>query len=91
MSATANDASVTLMGIDQVTLQRWLSDAQAAYAQLMTGARAVQVSFGAGDGGHKAVSYTRTNAAQLLMWIQQLQQALGNVPPRRVIGVRFMR
>ena len=84
-------APAPLVGADQATLQRWLADAQAAYAQLMTGARAVQVSFGAGDGGHKAVSYTRTNAAQLLMWIQQLQQALGNVPPRRAIGVRFIR
>ena len=90
MSGT-NRAPVTLVGVDQATLQKWLTDAQSAYAQLMTGARAVQVSFGAGDGGHKAVSYSRTNAGQLLMWIQQLQQALGNAPPRRALAVRFMR
>ncbi len=57
----------------------------------MTGGRPAQVSFGAGDGGHKSVSYNRANAPQLLMWIQQLQQALGLSRGRRAISVRFMR
>ena len=82
---------MALVGVNPATMQQWLTDAQGAYAQLMTGARAVQVSFGAGDGGHKSVSYNRASAGQLLMWIQQLQQALGLTRGRRAISVRFVR
>jgi hypothetical protein len=37
------------------------------------------------------VTYNRANAPQLLMWIQQLQQALGLSRGRRAISIRFVR
>lgn len=79
-----------LIGVPTATLQQWLSEAQAAYHQLLTGGRAQVVTYGQGD-GQKSVTYNRANAGQLLAWIQMLQQALGIGCGRRAIGVRFMR
>jgi hypothetical protein len=80
-----------LIGVDPATLTQWLTDAQAAYALMMTGDKPQTVTYGTGD-GMKSVTYSRgTNGGQLLAWIQQLQQALGLSAGRRPIRVNFSR
>lgn len=61
-----------LAGTTTVTRQQWLTDAQTAYAQLMTGGKPVSVSY---EG--KSVTYTAAQGAQLLSWIGLLQASLG--------------
>ena len=78
-----------LAGVDAGTLQTWLTNAQQAYQDLMTGAKGETYSYPQGDGS-KSVTYTRANIDRLAMWISELQAALGLVDhPRRAIGVRF--
>ena len=72
---------------DVATLQTWLADAQAAYHQLMTGAKPSVVMYAQGD-GTRSVTYTRTNVGQLAAYIASLQMQLG-YRPRRAIGLRF--
>jgi hypothetical protein len=78
-----------LAGVDQTTLQTWLTNAQQAYQDLMTGAKGETYSYTQGDGA-KSVTYTRANLDRLAAWISELQAALGlRRHPRRAIGVRF--
>ena len=79
-----------LVGVDTVTLQLWLTQAQQALQQIMVGGLAQTVTYGQGD-GQKSVTYARGNQGQLLAWIQQLQQALGLSCGRQAIPVRFSR
>jgi hypothetical protein len=80
-----------LLGVDPGTLQLWLTQAQTAMQQLRVGGQPVEVSYGQGDGGTKTVRYTRATIPDLSAYILQLQRALGNIRPRRAIGVRFIR
>lgn len=79
-----------LAGVDPTTLQAWLSAAQQAYQDVITGGKAETLSYSQGDGGAKSVTYTRANLAQLTQWISELQAALGiRHHARRAVGVRF--
>jgi hypothetical protein len=69
-----------LAGIDQATLQQWLSDAQQSLALLMTGRRLVSGSYNG-----KSVSYSQSDVGTLMAWIQMLQYALGIGCKRRAI------
>jgi gpW len=71
-----------LDGVPDDTLQSWLSDARNAYQQLMTGSKAVILTYGMGD-GQKSVTYERINSPKLLQWIGQLGQALKQPHSRR--------
>ncbi|WP_374572548.1 gpW family head-tail joining protein [Phenylobacterium sp.] len=65
-----------LAGMTEAQLRAALANAQLAYLNLATGSQGESFSYTQGD-GVKAVTYTRTNMAQLQMLIRQLQQALG--------------
>lgn len=78
-----------LYGMSQAQLQAALTNAQTAYTQLMSGARAVTLSYSQGDGS-KSVSYDRVDMAQLRFFIQELQQALGVLPCRPRRYARFV-
>lgn len=75
-SVPVTPPTAMLTGVDPATLRLWLSQAQAAYAQLMSGAKVASASYAQGDGS-KSVSYTPAQAPQLMAWIMQLQRALG--------------
>lgn len=77
-------AVTVLTGVDPATLQLWLSDAQAALQGLMTGRREVTVAY---DG--KSVTYSNASKGDLIMWIGQLQRALGVGRPRRALRPYF--
>jgi hypothetical protein len=84
-----NPSTSALAGVSATTLQQWLAQAQAAYAALMSGSKVESLSYTQGNGS-KSVTYTRTNMAGLLVWIQQLQAQLGIVPrPRRALRPYF--
>jgi hypothetical protein len=61
-----------------------LSEAQAAYAQLITGGKPVSVSY---DG--KSVTYTAAEQAGLVQWIGLLQRQLGINHGRRALRPFF--
>jgi hypothetical protein len=73
-----------LAGVDRGTLQTWLSAAQAAYQQLVMGAKVASASY---DG--KSVTYTQTDSAKLENWITLLQRQLGLNRGRRAMRVYF--
>jgi hypothetical protein len=78
-----------LAGVATVTLQSWLSDAQAALAALNTGRREVTVIV-TGGGQHREVTFQKTDQAALLNWIRMLQAQLGIIATtRRPIWPRF--
>ena len=81
--------SMTLTGVAPSTLQTWLSTAQQALADLLTGNKPVTVSYAQGE-GNRSVTYRRADETTLRAWILELQQAL-NVPGtrRRPIRPRF--
>lgn len=79
-----------LTGIPAATLLQWLTDAQTAYHLLLTSNAPQTVTYGQGD-GQKSVTFNRSSAGQLNSYILMLQQALGLIPGRRAIGVRFRR
>ena len=88
MSFSAAPATPTvLLGVAPATLQAWLGQAQQALQSLSTGALTVTVGYAQGD-GHRQVTYSRANMADLRAWIGELQAALG-VGRRRAIGVVF--
>jgi hypothetical protein len=64
--------------------ETWLSDAEAAYHRLLTGASEVTVSY---DG--ESVTYRAATKAQLLSYIGELRAALGK-PKLRNPGVGFV-
>ncbi|HLH95025.1 MAG TPA: gpW family head-tail joining protein [Xanthobacteraceae bacterium] len=69
-----------LSGVAIATLQQWLSEAQMAYQQLVTGGKPVTVSY---EG--KSVTYTPAEKAGLVQWIGLLQRQLGINRGRRAI------
>ena len=73
-----------LAGVPTATLQQWLSAAQNAYADLMTGGKPVTVSY---DG--KNVTYEKPDAARLADWIVALQRQLGMNRGRRSLRPYF--
>lgn len=76
-----------LYGMSQAALQAALAQAQAAYIALQTGQRTVTLSYAQGDGGSKSVTFDAVQGgiAQVRLFIQELQIALGNQrrPQRR--------
>jgi hypothetical protein len=88
MSCTTTQAIPgSFAGVPPATLQTWLTDAQLARHNLMTGALPSVVSYGNGD-GTKSVTYTRANLGALDAYIQSLLRALG-LGRRRAVGVLF--
>jgi hypothetical protein len=79
-----NPNNTILSGQPRATLQLWLTEAQAAYASLVTGGRPVSVSY---DG--KAVTYTAANQLDLVQWIGLLQRQLGVNRGRRALTPYF--
>lgn len=73
-------SQTVLAGIPAVQLQAWLTSAQSALNDLMTGGKVATVSY---DG--KSVTYTQANVANLMAWIQQLKAQLGVGGRRRAI------
>lgn len=73
-----------LSGIPSSTLQQWLTEAQFAYKQLVTGRREVTVSY---EG--KSTTFTNANKSDLQEWIDLLQRALGINKGRRAIRPYF--
>ena len=76
--------NTVLAGVPEATLQQWLTSAQFALNDLMTGNKAVSVAY---DG--KSVTYKQGDQVALTQWIHQLQRQLGLVPPRRAIRPVF--
>ena len=79
-----NPNATILAGVPVPTLQAWLSEAQAAYQQLVTGAKAVSLSY---DG--KSVTYSAADRGALENWIGMLQRQLGVNKGRRAINFYF--
>lgn len=77
-----------LIGFDDATLQKMLTDSQNALQALATGSKAQTISYAQGDGS-RAVTYTPAQQGLLEQRIRQLAAALGLAAPRRAIGVRF--
>ena len=59
-----------------------LTAAETAYHQLMTGTKAVTVSYAMGDGS-RSVTYNQASAENLRGYINQLQRELGLTQGRR--------
>jgi hypothetical protein len=78
-----------LAGMDDSVLRARLAQMQQDYLDLSSGRKTVSGAYAQGDGS-KSVTYDRTNIAQLIQAIRQLQAQLGLIDnPRRAIGVRF--
>jgi hypothetical protein len=77
-----------LIGIDDATLQKWLTDLQQSLQDLTVGGKAQTLSYAQGDGS-KSVTYTQADQARIEQRIRMIAAALGLVPPRRAIAVRF--
>ena len=78
-----------LAGIPAATLQTMLASAQAALADLYSGAKVVTVSYTQGDGA-KSVSFTQASIGSLTNWIMLLNTALGTSRnPRRPMRPYF--
>lgn len=73
-----------LAGTTTAQRQQWLTDAQAAYAALMTGGKPVSVS-----AAGRSVTYASTDAAQLENWINTLLMSLGQLRTRRAVRPYF--
>ena len=78
--ARFNQNNTVLAGIPIGTIRQYLTDAQAAYAQLLTGQRPVTVSY---EG--KSVTYNMASVQNLEAWIELLQRALGYNRGRRAL------
>lgn len=81
---TFNPNATILSGQPAATLQQWLSQAQTAYMQLLTGGKPVSVAY---DG--KSVTYTAAESAALAQWIGLLQRQLGINRGRRALKPYF--
>jgi hypothetical protein len=73
-----------LSGIPSSTLLQWLTEAQNAYRELVTGRRPVTVSY---DG--KSTTFSVSQKADLQEWIDLLQRALGVNKGRRPLRPYF--
>jgi hypothetical protein len=65
-----------LAGMTTAQLQAALTAAQTAYTQLMTGAKAVDVSYAQADGS-KHVRFTEANVQNLVSFIAEIRTQLG--------------
>jgi len=74
-----NTAQSDLVGVPTATLQQWLTDAQQAMHDLMTGSKVVQVNYMQGD-GQKMVTYKHADIGMLRGYIQELKTQLGITP-----------
>jgi transposase-like protein len=79
-----NPRQTILAGVSQATLQQWLTQAQQAYADLVSGAKVVSVGY---DG--KTATYTQAQRADLEAWIELLQRQLGRGGRRRALRPYF--
>ena len=77
-----------LSGMTMGQLQAALTSAQAAYVELMTGAKVATAAYTQGDGS-KSIAYMQADIGRLNQFIAQLQIALGMRPRRRAISFRF--
>lgn len=77
-------SQTVLAGLSPSTLQAWLSQAQTAYMQLMTGGKPVTVSY---DG--KNVTYEPTDVQKIESFIALLQRQLGINHGRRALRPYF--
>jgi hypothetical protein len=76
------------IGVDPVTLQAWLTSAQAALQQLSIGGNPNSVAYAAGD-GNKSVGYQQSDINMLLQRIRDLAYVLGLAPRRRAMRPGF--
>ncbi|MEG1855358.1 MAG: gpW family head-tail joining protein [Acinetobacter sp.] len=76
-----------LAGMTQVQLQAALVAAQKAYIELMTGGRAVELSYAQGDGS-RTVKYEKIDQQMLEQFIEMLKRQLG-MPCQRRRPLRF--
>ncbi len=85
------DQSNAFVGVDPVTLQLWLTEAQAALQTLAVGGQPVKIVVATGAGGtHREVTYTRTDMGALNARINDLMVALGlRQHSRRAMRLRF--
>ena len=77
-----------LIGIEDATLQAWLTAVQQAIQDLTIGGKAYVVSYAQGDGS-KGVTYTQADVGALRMRARMLAAALGLANPRRAIRPIF--
>lgn len=73
---------------DTVTLTAQLAEAKVAYHRLLTGSKAEQVTYAAGQAS-RSMKYTAANIEALRAYIADLERQLGMTSRRRAIGVRF--
>ncbi|GGJ14112.1 gpW family head-tail joining protein [Neoroseomonas lacus] len=73
---------------DAATLQARLSEAETAYHRLLTGSKAEQVTYAAGQVS-RSMKYTQANIDALRGYIADLRRELCLPSRRRAIGVRF--
>jgi len=86
---TFDTTTTVLAGVPRETLQAWLTAAQSAYMELMTGAKVASASYTQNDGS-RAVTYTQTDVMKLIAFIRSLQVQLGLAcPPRRPVYFNF--
>ncbi|WP_336938927.1 gpW family head-tail joining protein [Acinetobacter modestus] len=76
-----------LAGMTQDQLQAALLAAQKAYIELMTGGRAVELSYAQGDGS-RTVKYEKIDQQMLEQFIEMLKRQLG-MPYQRRRPLRF--
>lgn len=69
-------------GMTEAQLRAALALAQTAYIEIMTGGKAVTLSYAQGDGA-KSVTRQMTSPAGVLAFIMMLEQALGICGSRR--------
>ncbi len=77
-----NPNSSPLAGMTREQLTAALSAAQTAYIQLMTGTRAVELSYAQGDGS-RTVKYEKVDQQMLEQFIEMLKLQLGMPAQRR--------
>ena len=73
---------------DTALLQARLTEAETALHKLLTGSRAEQVTYAAGQVS-RSMKYTATNIGELRAYIADLRRQLSLPSRRRAIGVRF--
>jgi len=84
-----NGSTSIFAGMSTVQLQQALANAQQAYLDLSTGAKAVTLNYTQGD-GQKSVTYTAASLPNIVATIKELQAQLGIVRHgRRPITVGY--
>lgn len=86
IGSTFDPTTSSLAGLDNATLQSWLTTAQTALMQLSTGTKVATASYSQGDGS-QSVTYTQADAGRLQAFIALVQAQLG-IARRR--PVRFL-